>query len=869
MDPYQATSDASNPLQTTDEHPTTMNENTSASLGTNLIAASEEPRPHESTKVEVTELKDPEVRDFGWNSPPRQVPSPLVHGLGNEDIYTLVRRFNKQIFHVKAAPHDPELLDLEVSENEEFSPDKLRATLERLYMTVDLGLAAFVKHIARLRSWNEPRRSAGFCIAYFAAWWFNAILPFLLATITVVVVDPPSRKLLFPPAPLALLSGMAGNVQNPKAGTLGSKDSLSGAPEAHKGEAVEQEARHFVSGIANLAISTAAGKGPGDDGNGNAIAGGEAEGQGETKSATAIEGAVPDPVNVVTGVTESKHLASGDVAAEDPAKKPVQDTMWQKMRPLMRILTNIADTWERFGNALSPMRPFPYWRPRLKIAGPLVPLIFVTYFMPIALPLIMRGVFYLTQKVPNWRDYLELRQSLLPGVPTNAQLTKTLLRITGVNESPLPPPPTSQETTVSDTEDDTDEFYVSEYDVDSDSEEYPATETIPVVEETGGERERNSPKRKPGRRIANALKKTVKAGVGGVLGVDHLKAKIGSEGAKQRLGALTEPPSTAEVIPDSSEGSKGSGQPEKVARVSLPGGEGPCVFSARVHGKKGHILIVNSATSPCLAFAYTKIPKSLMSKILPVLRGEKDRSELDIEVHPEFSIGLPDIVDMRKMGGYGWKEKLVIGWAMGREVLDGLEITDRQGKKYVFTAIKGRNEFFNRLIAMGTHGWEMKTQKSVHAKVAPREDLPLLPTTTVNSAKNMPTIPEKSPVTCHVLDSSIGKPAAGVKVGLYEFISSETTTAPVLLASGLTNTDGRCMQLWPEAAEDAVKIESAKLVAGRQYKMIFWVKEYFQETERKCFYPVVEIIFEVENPTEHYHIPLLISPYSYTTYRGS
>ena len=181
------------------------------------------------------------------------------------------------------------------------------------------------------------------------AWWFNAILPFLLLTTAILVVDPPSRKLLFPPAPLALVSGTTGNVQKPKSGTLGSKDSLSGAPEAHKGEAVEQEARHFVSGLASLAISTAAGKGPGDDGNGNAVAGGEAEAQGTTKPATAIEGAVPDPVSAVTGAAESKHLASGDVAAEDPAKKPVQDALWQKMRPLMRILTNITDTWERFG----------------------------------------------------------------------------------------------------------------------------------------------------------------------------------------------------------------------------------------------------------------------------------------------------------------------------------------------------------------------------------------------------------------------------------------------------------------------------------------------------------------------------------------
>ncbi|KAI0347715.1 transthyretin [Trametopsis cervina] len=133
----------------------------------------------------------------------------------------------------------------------------------------------------------------------------------------------------------------------------------------------------------------------------------------------------------------------------------------------------------------------------------------------------------------------------------------------------------------------------------------------------------------------------------------------------------------------------------------------------------------------------------------------------------------------------------------------------------------------------------------------------------------MSQLPAKSPVTCHVLDSSIGKPAAGVKVALYVFVSSETNVAPVLVAAGLTDGDGRCMQLWSDAAEDAVKLASSKLVANRQYKMMFWVKEYFQQTGRKCFYPVVEINFEVENPAEHYHIPLLISPYSYTTYRGS
>ena len=174
-------------------------------------------------------------------------------------------------------------------------------------------------------------------------------LPALIFTTILLIIDPQSRKLLFPPAPLALISATTGNIQTPKAGTVGSKDSLSGVPEAHRGEAVEQEARHFVSSLASVAITTAAGEGPGDDGNGNSIAGGEAEAEGTNKPTTAIEGAVPDPASIAIGATDAKHLASGDVAAQDPAKRHVDSAMWAKTRPIMRILNGMIDVWERFG----------------------------------------------------------------------------------------------------------------------------------------------------------------------------------------------------------------------------------------------------------------------------------------------------------------------------------------------------------------------------------------------------------------------------------------------------------------------------------------------------------------------------------------
>ncbi|KAH9913323.1 transthyretin [Epithele typhae] len=128
----------------------------------------------------------------------------------------------------------------------------------------------------------------------------------------------------------------------------------------------------------------------------------------------------------------------------------------------------------------------------------------------------------------------------------------------------------------------------------------------------------------------------------------------------------------------------------------------------------------------------------------------------------------------------------------------------------------------------------------------------------------------KSPVTCHVLDSSIGKPAAGVPVQLQELTSADGPTAGFrVLADGVTDFDGRCMQLYPEAAPDQRREDLIKLEAGKLYKVVFRTRDYFASVGRKSFYPWVEITFEVPNPQEHYHIPLLISPYSYTTYRGS
>ncbi|MBU6454183.1 MAG: hydroxyisourate hydrolase [Cyanobacteria bacterium REEB67] len=111
-----------------------------------------------------------------------------------------------------------------------------------------------------------------------------------------------------------------------------------------------------------------------------------------------------------------------------------------------------------------------------------------------------------------------------------------------------------------------------------------------------------------------------------------------------------------------------------------------------------------------------------------------------------------------------------------------------------------------------------------------------------------------SKITTHVLDTSLGRPAAGVHITLELMKSSGFKE----IARGVTNDDGRVSDL----------IGDQSLVAG-VYKITFETKDYFAASGRPAFYPSVPIIFEVGKAEEHYHVPLLLSPFGYSTYRGS
>ncbi len=111
-----------------------------------------------------------------------------------------------------------------------------------------------------------------------------------------------------------------------------------------------------------------------------------------------------------------------------------------------------------------------------------------------------------------------------------------------------------------------------------------------------------------------------------------------------------------------------------------------------------------------------------------------------------------------------------------------------------------------------------------------------------------------SQITTHILDTTRGRPAAGVSITLYEKAGTEWME----VASGITNQDGRIVNLLKEDA----------LLPIGTYKIKFATKEYFKIHGFDVFYPCVEIVFDIRSK-EHYHIPLLLSPFGYSTYRGS
>jgi 5-hydroxyisourate hydrolase len=111
-----------------------------------------------------------------------------------------------------------------------------------------------------------------------------------------------------------------------------------------------------------------------------------------------------------------------------------------------------------------------------------------------------------------------------------------------------------------------------------------------------------------------------------------------------------------------------------------------------------------------------------------------------------------------------------------------------------------------------------------------------------------------SGLSTHVLDTSTGLPAPGILVEHFE----ADVNASALIAGGVTDSDGRVNDL----------LHGALLQIGN-HRLVFQTGNYFDQLGVNAFFPIVTIDFTVSDSTRHHHVPLLLAPFSYSTYRGS
>ncbi|CAG7563787.1 unnamed protein product [Fusarium equiseti] len=542
-----------------------------------------------------------EVTDTGWDTDQIRPKDYAVDGVRNEDAWLLVRRFNKRVFHLKHVPNHPEdELDLNVAEDEQFSPNKLRAQLERLYMEAILGFIMFRQHLSRLQSWREPRRTASFCIAYFTAWYLNFLMPTFLATLLSILLSPKIRDTLFPPCPPSLVHYQGGHLIKPAAGVLGTTDSATGAPENLKGETLEREASNFATGIVALSINIFVDKDPQHD---------ESQ-RGGGKTAN-----LPDPRSMATRIATAKDKAGGvDNPSWDKTKSPMQELMWSQMRPLMHWICRFCDIWERSAK--------------------------ITF----------------------------------RGIPTDSQLTITLLRQAERNKTPLIPPPAPKSPPPEEP------HIMNDTIVGSSSNDSPLGATAAeinaavqkdpaIVQNTGGDDHESSKSGTGGKKrgkLLSVVKPVAQAAAKTLIGADKLRAKTGSESAKNRVGATS---------------------PREEPPVA-----GPVEFTCRYRGERGFVYLTTDSVSPALCFC----------RKTPAPPGDGNSP-----VQPDWIIPVSEIVTLNKYSGYGAKAKLMAGWALEEDIRDGLEIVDAMGRGWLVTALSRRDELFNRLCAVGDQRWEI------------------------------------------------------------------------------------------------------------------------------------------------------------------
>lgn len=256
----------------------------------------------------------------------------------------------------------------------------------------------------------------------------------------------------------------------------------------------------------------------------------------------------------------------------------------------------------------------------------------------------------------------------MAGVPTNAQLTLTLLRIGEINSTPLPPPPTP--------EDNDRAWPIRRKKSQPTSSELTAQGSSTSLQSTNSDMSlpETKPKKRMVFRILKFFRRTIATAIKGHIAFDRAMAIAGSAHTKNLIDML-----------------------QKRHFAATP--YGPLKFDAKYERKRGAAVIDSSKEPPILYFT------TYQSSGLDDLRIESRKKGSVL-----FQIPVTEIKELKKTEGLGWKGKLIVELTAGsKEAADGLVIAgDELGQSYHLTGMRSRNQLFNRLVAIDAQFWESR-----------------------------------------------------------------------------------------------------------------------------------------------------------------
>lgn len=384
----------------------------------------------------------------------------------------------------------------------------------------------------------------------------------------------------------------------------------------------------------------------------------------------------------------------------------------------------------------------PFVTPALVVRGLTFILGIVLFGWPLVSTALVRSVSYLNTSHPGWTQALDPRHHILRGVPTNAQLTITLLRVAEAQRAPIPPPPANAPGPSDDpyaTEFAQDEESADETDTEDDQNlpsPPPPPEQLTTTAEADEEYHAN---RTAEQKDEHAAQTSAAAETNDT---PTMKSKMAhkAKGAMARVlrksarvtGKTVEHGRHASAVvqdhipgKDSSNAGMAAGTVplETVDMKTRPMRDGPDSFAARHHGRRGHV-VLTSGTVKFLPAA----TKARLAMLVPGHGGgglgADEAPGEDTDGAPTAAIALIDVVDIRKVGGPSTAGELLAGavedntegggaggaghgFGGGYGIPGGLVITDRWNHAEAFTTIDRRDELFDRLVAASPVRWEI------------------------------------------------------------------------------------------------------------------------------------------------------------------